>query len=271
MSENPPSEAVAAANAYEEGLVPALMQEWAPRVAGAAEIRHGDHVLDVACGTGVLARAVADAATPGGSVTGLDLDPGMLAVARARRPDIVWREGSAGNLPFGEASFDAVVSQFGLMFFPDQVGAIREMWRVLKPGGRLAVAVWASLEETPAYGTEVALIERIAGATAGAVMRMPFSLGDRAVFRALFDRAGVPLVSLTTPQGRGRFSSIRTMLEADVVGWLPAVGLPLSAETVETILQEGEQLLHKYVQADGSVEFASPAHVAVARKDRDAD
>jgi ubiquinone/menaquinone biosynthesis C-methylase UbiE len=86
-----PPEAIAAANAYDNGLVPALMQEWAPRMVSAADIVPGHRVLDVACGTGVLARAAADAVGPTGSVTGLDLDPGMLAVARARRADIEWR------------------------------------------------------------------------------------------------------------------------------------------------------------------------------------
>jgi SAM-dependent methyltransferase len=271
MRDAVPPDSVAAAHAYETGLVPALMAEWAPRLVAAANIQPGHHVLDVACGTGVLARTAADVVAPAGSVTGLDRDPGMLAVARHRGPDIVWREGSASELPFPDATFDAVVSQFGLMFFPDQVGAIREMWRVLKPGRRLAIAVWGSLADTPAYGTEVALIERVAGSKAGAVMRMPFSLGDRAAFQALFEQAGVDLTSLTTPMGRGRFASIRTMLEVDLVGWLPAVGVHLSAGAVESIIQEGERLLQPYVRADGSVEFASPAHVAVAGKRADAD
>src|SRR5262245_11415845 len=102
----------------------------------------------------LLTRAASGAVAPTGAVVGLDIDAGMLAVARAQRPDLDWRQGSANALPFADASFAAVVSQFGLMFFPDQVGAIREMWRVLKPGGRLVVAVWASLEETPAYEIE---------------------------------------------------------------------------------------------------------------------
>ena len=257
---------VAAAEAYEAGLVPALMQEWAPRLVAAAGIARGHHVLDVACGTGVLARTVSAVVAPTGSVTGLDLNPGMLAVARARRPDLAWRQGTAVDLPFPDASFDAVVSQFGLMFFPDQVRALREMWRVLKPGGRLAVAVWASLADTPAYEIETELIERHAGFVAGAGLRMPFSLGDRAAVQALFDKAGVPLASLATLPGTGRFPSVRTMVEADLVGWLPTMGVHLSPETIETILQEAERLLQPYVTANGSVEFASPAQVAVAER-----
>ena len=152
-----------AATGYQDTLVPALMEEWAPRVADAAGIRPGDRVLDVACGTGVLAAEAARRAGPTGAVTGLDLSPEMLAVAARLHPTVEWRRGSGDALPFPDGSFDAVVSQFGLMFFPDQVAGLREMRRVLVPGGRLAVAVWASLADTPAYAAETDLVERRAG------------------------------------------------------------------------------------------------------------
>ena len=135
--------------AYENGLVPALMKEWPARLIAAASTGPGGRVLDVACGTGVLARAVAAAVGPSGTVVGLDLDRGMLRVALARRPEVRWVQGSATHLPLATASFDAVVSQFGLMFFADKPRSLREMWRVLRPGGRVVVAVWASLEATP--------------------------------------------------------------------------------------------------------------------------
>jgi SAM-dependent methyltransferase len=253
-----------AAREYEASLVPALMHEWAPRLVGAARIQPGDRVLDVACGTGVLAREVANRVSPGGTVVGLDLDPGMLAVARTSRPDLEWREGNAESLPFPDATFDAVVSQFGLMFVPDPPRALAEMWRVLEPGGRMAVAVWASLEETPAYEAETRLIERIAGSIAGAPLRKPFSFGDRRLFAEQFALAGVPLEGITTVVGSGRFPSIRAMVAADVIGWLPVMGVHLSPRTVEAILGEAEVELAPYRQSDGSALFDSPAHLAVA-------
>src|SRR5687768_9954218 len=155
-----------AATIYQDQVVPALMEEWAPRVVDAAEIRPGQHVLDVCCGTGVLARAAATRTGRNGAVTGLDLSPRMLAIAARLSPTLQWREGSADSLPFPDESFDAVVSQFGLMFVPDRVLALREMMRVLKPGGRVAVAVWTSLSDTPAYEAEVTLVERLAGSAA---------------------------------------------------------------------------------------------------------
>ena len=253
-----------AATNYEEAVVPALIREWAPRVVAAARLRPGDRVLDVACGTGVLSREVAEAVGPSGSVAGLDLDRGMLAIAARTPSGISWHCGVAERLPFADASFDAVVSQFGLMFFEDRTRAVREMWRVLRPDGRRAVAVWASLEETPAYAAEVELVERIAGPAAAAVLRSPFALGDRRQLERALADAGIALSSLATHPGTGSFPSIRAMLETDLIGWLPLMGVVLDRRTIERILAEGESVFRPYVMPDGSVRFASPAHIAVA-------
>jgi len=257
---------LAAAESYDAAIVTGLTGEWAPRLVRAAAVRPGHRVLDVACGTGVLSRAAAEATGPTGAVTGLDMDPGMLAVASRRVPGVAWHRGSAGALPFPDATFDAVVSQFGLMFFGDRPRALREMWRVLRPGGRLAVAVWASLEETPAYDAEVKLVERLAGAPAADLLRSPFVLGVRDEFAGLFRAAGIPLTSLTTEPGTGAFPSIRAMLEADLIGWLPLVGIRLDRETIERILAEGESVFAPYRTPAGTVRFASPAHIAVAAR-----
>jgi len=259
---------IAAAASYQEGLVPALTREWAPRVVEAAGIRRGDRVLDVACGTGVLSQAAVEAVGPAGGVTGLDVDPGMLAVAARVVPGVSWHRGVAEALPFPDAAFDAVVSQFGLMFFPDRARALREMWRVLRPGGRMAVAVWASLDDTPAYADEVALVERLAGPGAADVLRSPFVLGDRARFESAFTAAGIALESLTTVPGTGWFPSIHAMLDADLTGWLPVMGIQLDRRIVERILTDAESVLRPYLTPDGTVRFASPAHIAVATRPR---
>lgn len=257
-----------AATGYQDLLVPALMQEWAPRVADAAAVRSRDRVLDVACGTGVLTRTAASKAAPGGMVTGLDLDPGMLAVAARLRPDLCWQRGAADALPFSDGAFDAVVSQFGLMFFPDRVAALREMLRVLAPGGRLAVAVWASLSDTPAYATEVTLVERVAGSVAAEPLRAPFALGEPARLAELCAEAGVAGARIAFREGEGRFPSIRTMLEADLRGWLPLMGVVLEEDLIAEILRQAEDELRSYLTPEGTVAFASPALLVTAAKPR---
>lgn len=258
---------IEAATSYQAQLVPALMEEWAPRVADAAGIRPGHRVLDVACGTGVLARAAATRAGPSGAVTGLDLNPGMLAVAARLSPTLRWQQGTAGALPFPDQSFEAVVSQFGLMFFPDPAAALREMMRVLVPGGRLVVAVWASLADTPAYAAEVALVDRLAGAAAADALRAPFSLGEPARLAALCLAAGIPGATVHLREGRGRFPSIRSMVEVDLRGWLPLMGVVLEEGLIARILREAEVTLQPLViDAGGHVTFASPALLATAVK-----
>jgi len=257
---------VAAASAYEDLHVPALFEQWAARVADTAQIRDGDQVLDVACGTGILAREAASRVGPHGSVAGLDPNPGMLAVAERMAPGIQWREGVSEALPYEDDSFDAVVSQFGLMFFTDRGAALREMIRVLVPRGRIAVAVWESLERSQAYPTEVELLEQIAGSQAADALRAPFVLGDRTELRELFQGAGVDSVTVATHRGTARFPSVRTMVEADLRGWLPVMGVVLPEDQIQRILEEADRALSHYVTAEGTVEFDSPAHIVSGTK-----
>ncbi len=258
--------AIAAASAYEELHVPALFEQWAVRVVDAAQVRDCDRVLDVACGTGILAREATLRVGSQGSVAGVDSNPGMLAVAKRLEPCIQWREGVAESLPYPDDSFDVVVSQFGLMFFTDRDAALREMIRVMVPGGRMVVAVWESLERSQAYPIEVALLERLAGSQAAEALRAPFVLGDRTDLAGLFRSAGLASVDVTTHRGTARFPSIRAMVEADLRGWLPVMGVILSEERIELILEEAERALSRYVTADGKVEFESPAHIVSGTK-----
>ena len=134
-------EQIEAARSYQGQLAPELMEQWAPRVAGAADIRPGNRALDIACGTGVLTRSAAALAGASSLVIGLDRNAGMLAVATTMGAGSHWVQGDACALPFGADAFDVIVSQFGLMFFPDPVSAVRDMKRVLAPAGRLVAAV----------------------------------------------------------------------------------------------------------------------------------
>jgi SAM-dependent methyltransferase len=252
---------IAAASAYDEFFVPALFQQWASQVAAAARLLPGQRVLDVACGTGVLSREVASHVGERGWVVGLDPSPGMLAVARRRNPEIAWREGTAEALPYPDASFDAVVSQFGLMFFADRLRALREMVRVLRSGGRMAIAVWDSLDTMPPYAALVALLERLAGSEVAGALRAPFVLGSREDLAALFSEAGVADVKIATHRGEARFPSAQAMVEADLRGWLPAVGVQLTEQLIHRILGEAEKVLKPYLTPERTILFDVQAHI----------
>lgn len=257
---------VDAARAYESLFVPALFGQWAAGVADAAQVRAGQRVLDVACGTGVLAREVSARTGPTGYVAGLDPGAGMLAVAKELAPAVDWRRGAAESMPFADGLFDAVVCQFGLMFFTDRDRAIREMLRVTAPGGRMVLVVWDALGNMPAYAAEVALLERLAGTAAADALRAPFVLGDRQELGALLAGAGAAPVVMSTQRGRARFPSIRVMVEADLRGWLPVMGVRLADEQVDRILQEADDALGAYVSADGQAIFEVSAHFATTMK-----
>ena len=141
---------------YERELVPAVFGEWVPIVVELAHPRPSERVVDVACGTGIVARIAAARVGPTGVVVGVDLNPGMLNVARSvmltdsrSAAPIQWQEASADKLPFPGESFDIVYCQLGLQFFADRPGALREMRRVLGPEGRLALMVWRGIHESP--------------------------------------------------------------------------------------------------------------------------
>lgn len=265
MSESQVSAQVEAARAYEALFVPALFGQWAPRVADAARLKPGQRVLDVACGTGVLAREAYARVAPAGHVAGVDSNRGMLVVAAEMAPDVDWRLGTAEALPFADESFDTVVSQFGLMFFGDSPGALREMRRVLRPGGHLAIAVWNSLESIPAYAAEVELLERLAGTAAADAVRAPFVLGDRHRLIQLLSEAGMAEIQVRTQQGMAHFPSVRVMLEAEVRGWLPVWGIHLSEVEIDHILRQGEDVFRAYTTAAGMV-FETSAHIATGRR-----
>lgn len=251
------------AEVYEELFVPALFQQWGDRVAEAARIEPGQRVLDVACGTGVLACAAAERAGPRGSVVGLDPNPEMLAVARPKSDSIEWREGRAESLPFEDDSFDAVVSQFGLMFFEDRVAALREMMRVLRPRGRVAVAVCDAVERSPGYAALSALLRRLFGEGVANAFHAPFVLGDAQRLRALCEQAGISGAMVTQHDGTVRFASIASMISTErACVW--TLGGILDDDQFARLLQEAEREFQPFVVAGGSVEFLMPVLMITA-------
>ena len=186
-----------AAETYERALVPAVFAPWAPLVVALTDPQPGERVLDIACGTGLIARLAAERVGRTGNVTGLDLNPGMLSFAASiTSPDpatsapIIWREASATNMPLPDAAFDVVYCQLGLQFFPDRPAAMREMYRVLVPGGRLGLMVWQDIQYSPGFGALAAALARHVSTEAAGVMRAPFGFAEAEQLRALVAAEG---------------------------------------------------------------------------------
>lgn len=160
---------------YEQALVGPLFQPWVEPLLEDVELGIGDRVLDVACGTGIVARIAKERLGSTGTVVGVDLNPQMLAVARRVAPTIDWREGDAGTLPLRDGEeFDVVLSQQGFQFFPDRAAAARQMHGALMTGGRLGVSTWRPDEEFPVLHELRGIAERHVGPIAD----RRHSLGD---------------------------------------------------------------------------------------------
>ncbi len=255
------------AEIYDEKFVPALFGPWGPVVAQAAGVAPGQKVLDVACGTGAATLAAAAIVGPGGQVTGLDANPEMLAVARRKGGGIGWQEGAAEALPFGDESFDAVISQFGFMFFADRTKALKEMMRVLRPGGRLAVAVCGALARSPGYRALAELLDRLFGQEVGDSFRAPFVLGDAEELGRIAAAAGLDGAAVEERRGAVRFESIAELVATERACVWTLGGL-LDRAQFDLLLRESETVLRPFAGADGKVEFDMPALILTASKGR---
>lgn len=253
-----------AAEVYESCFVPAIFGAWAGPVAEAAGIRTSNKVLDVGCGTGVLAREALRRVGQDGQVAGLDLNAGMLAVAARAEPGIEWRQGNAASLPFEDGIFDVVVSQFALMYFPDRVVSLRDMWRTLAPGGRLALAVWAPIGHARGYQILAEIAARQCGRKAADVLAAPFVLGDRAELAKLFVESGIPNANVTLHEGSIRFPSVREFIRIEVKG-SPLADM-LSDDAMGALAVESERALAEFVVPSGEIIMPMDAHIVTANK-----
>jgi ubiquinone/menaquinone biosynthesis C-methylase UbiE len=201
-----------AADLYERYLVPVVTLQWAVDLVARVGVQRGDRLLDVACGTGVVARAAAEHVGNSGRVVGLDLNSGMLAVARSFSKvgavPIEWYEGSALSLPFGVGEFGVVLCQLGLQFFPDPLIAMQEMRRVLARDGRVGVSVFAEIEQNPVAQALSDALDRQLGQGASAAKRNEHALADRDRLRSLLRASGFEGVRIETVAKTSRYPSV---------------------------------------------------------------
>ena len=200
-----------AAVRYQDVIVPWILGPFAEALVEVVAPRRGEAVLDVGCGTGAAARAAALAVGPTGRAVGLDLNVGMLEVARgidpaegAGDPDrpepapIEWVEASAAAMPLADRSFDVVVSAQVLQFVPETAAVAREMRRVLRPGGRVAVGVWRGVAHNPYFAAQVEAVTERLGAEAAGALTAGFRMTDPAPLVEALIAAGLEGVEVKT-------------------------------------------------------------------------
>lgn len=252
-----------AAEAYEAAFVPAFFAQWAPILCDAARVTAGQRILDVACGTGIVARTAADR-IGAANVIGVDLNDAMLTVARRVRPDIDWRQGDAAALPLDDRSVDTVLCQMALMFFPDPVSGLREMARVARSGGTIGVLVPSSLDAQPAYGPFVDMAARHAGSEARSLLSTYFACGNLAELTTLFANADLPSPTTATHLGTIRFPSVDALVSTEVDS--TPLGERISADVRDQIRDGARNVLAPFTSADGGVEAPFEVHVVTARR-----
>jgi ubiquinone/menaquinone biosynthesis C-methylase UbiE len=254
----------AAAEMYETQFVPALFGEWAPRLTDLAGVAPGQAVLDVACGTGIVARTVADLQRGQGRVVGLDLNEAMLVVARRVRPEIEWRQGDAARLPFPDGSFDVALCQMAFMFFPDRARVLKEMARVVTAAGTVALSVPSRLASQPAYAPFVEMAARHAGPEAAALLGTYFASGDLDELRRLVEAAGLQIAASRTHLGTVKCPSVDAFVATEVES--TPLRERISDEVYARIREGARELLRPFTKPGGAAEIPLEGHVIAARK-----
>lgn len=247
-----------AAEAYEKLLVPTLNRQPAAEAVELAAPRPGEQVLDVACGTGIAVRLVAPRIAPRGKVTGLDIDPAMIAVARSlvRSPDgvtVEWRCASGMEMPFESGTFDLVLCLQGLQYLPDCAAGLAEIRRVLKPEGRFVAVVWSSLEECKGQHAIVQALKR-RNVDVTPILKA-YTMGDPVRMRKLSQGAGFRKVETRSGAMTARFASTNHFIDALAAGG-PASRLALSKVPEgqrSEFLREIRTALRQYEDKEGVV------------------
>lgn len=252
-----------AAEAYEAQFVPALFAEWAPPLVELADIRPGQSVLDVGCGTGIVARTAADRVGEAGRVVGFDQLESMIVVAGRIRPDIEWQVGDAHDLPFEDGTFDRVLSQSALMFMDSPQKALSEMARVVTGDGTVTIQVVGRVEQSPGLYPFAQAIERHAGPESVELWATYFRLGDPDQLTALVEDAGLEVTATQTRPATVRVPSIDAYVTTEIES--TPLGDHLIDEVEARIRADAERDLAPFVTQEG-VALPIEGHMLSARR-----
>ena len=256
------------AQLYEDFLVPGIHARWTPQFLDYVRPGPGDRVLDVACGTGIVTRNLAPEVGASGRVVGVDLNPDMLAVARdlpaPKGAAIEWLQGDATELPAGP--FDVVTCQQGLQFFPDRLQALREMQRVLAPGGRVVLSVFKGLAHHPVFDALLQAEARYLDQPVESVAT-PFTLGEADTIRQLMADAGFGDIQVTSESQVVRFPSADSFMSLTLLAaaaFMPTVAEDSEAQRdlIQAVEGEAGGVVRQYEDSDG-LSFPMHAHIAV--------
>jgi ubiquinone/menaquinone biosynthesis C-methylase UbiE len=261
---------LSAMQVYDDVLVPRLFTPWARLLLDELDVEKGEAVLDVACGPGSVARLAAAAVGSQGVVTGCDLSPAMLAIARSKpaaagSAPIDYLEAPADRLPVADAGYDVAVCQQGLQFFPDRVAALAEMRRALRPNGRIGIAVWSAIEETPALAALEASIREVMGdQLADRYRGGPWGMPRAEDIRELLEAAGFTAVRVT-------HRTLPLSFDADpgqLMSTLAASGIATDLKGVPTDTQKRlAETLERNISGlvvDATIQSEAASHLAFA-------
>jgi SAM-dependent methyltransferase len=256
---------------YERYLVPSIFGPWASDLVDVAAPQRGESVVDIACGTGIVARTAAQRVGSSGRVVGVDLSVPMLqasrAAAAAQGVSVEWQEGSAVKLPLTDAAFDVAFCQQGLQFFADRPAALREMHRVLRPTGRLALSVWRGIEQSPGFAVLAEALTRHISREVGMLMTSgPFGLSNPEELRSLVAGANFTGITIRPTAKILRYPSPEAFVMRYVAGSAlagPVAGADEKARAA--LISDVTARLKRYVDDDG-LAFSIESNVVVARR-----
>jgi SAM-dependent methyltransferase len=246
----------------------------AGRMLDLAEVGTGDRVLELACGPGGLGLAAAERVGPGGEVVLTDVAEQMTAIAAARAAElglgnVAFRRLDLERIDEPDASYDVVLCREGLMFALEPARAVAEIRRVLRPGGRVAIAVWAARERNPWLGLVMDVVSEQTGAPVPPPgIPGPFALGEAGELRRLLDKAGLTEVQvgeLSVPLRTASFDEWWARTSA-LAGPLSAILPSLPEAAVQAMRERASAAVRRYENASGGLDFPGVALIAGGRR-----
>jgi ubiquinone/menaquinone biosynthesis C-methylase UbiE len=260
-----------APEAYERYIVPAWMGAWTKTLIDSARVGPGDQVLDVACGTGIVARQSARLVGENGNVSGLDADQNMLLTAKSIADceglsTIEWHHGDAVGIPVETGKYSAVLCQQGLQFFSDRQQALKEIHRILIPGGRLALSIWRSIDRCPFLAILADVLGNYIGTEYTAAFYSSCSLSDREELRSLLSAAGFQDINIRLEVQVSRFPSVEEFIPG-YISVFPFVQQikEMSPDNQKKLLNDIKDSLQVFLDDNG---LAAPmeSHIVTATK-----